>query len=273
MATIEEALVPLFMYHRYAVEAAASAVGGLDYIYGMRGDGRTPVKPTSGARQRAALDALANTLKPSELAVPTSVLNNVPPRPPGWGPHRELFSRYTGDGFDPIMPATIAADVTVGFILQPERAARMVSQHALDSSLPGLEEVVDRLAKATFDAPARNGYEAEIRRAESRVLVDRLIWLAGGAPSPQVRALASIALSRIMTRARTRSTTASNAGSTAEAAHRTLIAADIKRFLERPAQPLERIDTPNAPPGAPIGGDSGMDWLAPAGWCVWRGMN
>jgi hypothetical protein len=28
MATMEEALVPLYMYHRYAVEAAASAVGG-----------------------------------------------------------------------------------------------------------------------------------------------------------------------------------------------------------------------------------------------------
>jgi hypothetical protein len=270
MATIEEALVPLFMYHRYGVEAAASAVGGLDYIYAMRGDGRTPVKPTSAARQRAALDALANTLKPSELAVPQAVLNSVPPRPPGWGLHRELFSRYTGDAFDPIMPATIAADVTVGFLLQPDRAARMVSQHALDASLPGLQEVIDRLINATFDAPARNDYEAEIRRAESRVLVDRLMWIAGGAPSPQVRALASLALSRVMTRTRAASAAPSHTASAAEAAHRTLLAADIKRFLERPSDTAKAIDTPNAPPGAPIGGDSGMDWLAPAGWCVWR---
>ena len=43
MATIEEPLVPIYMYHRYAVEAAASMVGGQDYIYAMRGDGRTPV--------------------------------------------------------------------------------------------------------------------------------------------------------------------------------------------------------------------------------------
>ena len=33
MATIEEPLVPIFMYHRYAVESAASMVGGQDYIY------------------------------------------------------------------------------------------------------------------------------------------------------------------------------------------------------------------------------------------------
>jgi hypothetical protein len=269
LATIEEALVPLFMYHRYGVEAAASAIGGLDYIYAMRGDGRTPVKPTPAARQRAALDALVATLKPSELAVPKAVIASLPPRPPGWGVHRELFSRYTGDAFDPIMPATIAADVTIGFLLQPDRAARMVSQHALDPSLPGLDETIDRLVSATFEASAANDYEAEIRRAESRVLVDRLMWIAGGAPSPQVRAIASLALSRLTTRAKTPA--AGGAGS-AETAHRMLIAADIKRFLERPAEAAKSIDTPNAPPGAPIGGDSGMEWLAAPGWCRWGGM-
>src|SRR5439155_897678 len=33
MATIEEPLVPIFMYHRYAVESTASMVAGQDYIY------------------------------------------------------------------------------------------------------------------------------------------------------------------------------------------------------------------------------------------------
>ena len=45
MAQIEEVLVPLYLHHRYQVEAAASAVGGINYIYAMRGDGREPVKP------------------------------------------------------------------------------------------------------------------------------------------------------------------------------------------------------------------------------------
>ena len=65
--------------------------------------------------------------------------------------HRELFPRTTGEGFDPINPASIAADVTIGFILQPDRAARMVAQIAVDQSLPGLGEVIDRLIRATFD--------------------------------------------------------------------------------------------------------------------------
>ena len=154
MATIEEPLVPIFMYHRYSVESAASSMGGQDYIYGMRGDGRTPVKWESAANQRKALEALASTLKPAELTVPKQVLDAIPPRPPGFGRHRELFPRTTGDGFDPLSPATVAADVTIGFVLQLDRAARMVAQHAVDPALPGLEEVIDRLTKATFDAPA-----------------------------------------------------------------------------------------------------------------------
>ena len=77
------------------------------------------------------------------------MLDSIPPRPPGWGLHRELFPRTTGEAFDPLGPATVAADVTIGFVLQPDRAARMVAQHAVDPTLPGLDEVIDRFTKAT----------------------------------------------------------------------------------------------------------------------------
>jgi hypothetical protein len=267
MATIEEPLVPIFMYHRYAVESAASMVAGIDYIYAMRGDGRTPVKWETGANQHKALDALANTLKPSELAVPKQVLDAVPPRPPGFGRHRELFPRSTGDGFDPLSPATIASDVTVGFVLELDRSARMVAQHSLDPTLPGLEEVIDRLTKATFDAPVGSPYEAEIRRAEERVLVDRVMWLATGAPNGQVRAIASLKLAKLAARLKAESP----AGESEQAQH-SLLAADIRRFLERPADPMKPMAAPDAPPGAPIG-DPGMDWLSPAPPCSWSGTH
>jgi hypothetical protein len=266
MATIEEPLVPIFMYHRYSVESAASMVAGQDYIYGMRGDGRAPVKWEPAANQRRALDALAATLKPSELAVPRQVLDAIPPRPPGFARHRELFPRSTGDGFDPLSPATVAADVTIGFVLQLDRAARMVAQHAVDQSLPGLEEVIDRLTRAVFDAPVASPYEAEIRRATERVLVDRMMWLATGAPNGQVRAIASFKLAKLAARLK-----AEVAPHEAEQAQRALLAADIKRFLERPADPMRPMPAPDAPPGAPIGGDPGMDWLAPAPLCTWSG--
>jgi hypothetical protein len=262
-ALVEEPLVPIFMYHRYAVESAASMVAGQDYIYAMRGDNRTPTKGVGVDDQRKALDALAMTLRPAELVVPAPVLALITPRPPGWGMHRELFPRTTGDTFDPLSPATVAADVTIGFTLQLDRASRMVAQHAVDSRLPGLEDVIDRLTSATWDAPTANTYEAAVRRAEERVLVDRLMWLASSSPNGQVRAIASYKLSKLMARAKT----AVNK-TELDTAQRQLLAADIKRFLDRPldlARPFQHA-APDAPPGAPIG-ETPMDWLArPAGW-------
>lgn len=260
MATIEEPLVPIFMYHRYAVESASSMVAGQDYIYAMRGDGRTPVKWETAANQRKALEALAGTLKPSELVVPKQVLDAIPPRPPGFGRHRELFPRTTGDAFDPLAPATIASDVTIGFLLELDRSSRMVAQHALDASLPGLEEVIDRLTKAIFDVPTASPYEAEIRRAEERVLVDRVMWLATGASNSQVRAIASWKLAKLAGRLRGEA-----AKGEADSAQNALLAADIKRFLERPAEVVKEQPAADAPPGAPIG-DGGMDWLAHPRW-------
>ena len=161
----------------------------------------------------------------------------------------------------------IAADVTIGFVLQPERAARMVAQHALDPSLPGLEEVIDTFVKATFDAPTASPYEAEVRRAAERVLVDRLSGLAAAAQHPQVRAIASLRLQRLGDRLR-------EAGSKPEAdvAQHTLLAADIKRFLERPAGTWMRLPAAPAPPGAPIG-DYPQDWLARPRACAWDDTN
>ena len=93
MVTIEEPLVPIFMYHRYATESSASMIAGQHFVYAMRGDNRTPVKWESAINQRKALEALAATLKPSELTIPTKLLDAIPPRPPGYDMHRELFPR------------------------------------------------------------------------------------------------------------------------------------------------------------------------------------
>ena len=263
MTTIEEPLVPIWMYHRYSVESASSMIAGQDFVYAMRGDGRTPVRWEPAAEQRKALEALAATLKPSELVVPKKILDAIPPRPPGYALHRELFPRTTGEGFDPLAPGTIASDVTIGFVLEPVRAARMVAQHALDSTLPGLEEVIDRLTAATFDAPAATPYEAAVRRAEERVLVDRVMWLAEASTNNDVRAAASLRLGRLAARLR-----AAPGTSDPEVAQRTLLVADIKRFLERSQEAAGIIPAAPAPPGAPIG-DLGEDWLSPPPWCSW----
>ena len=175
--------------------------------------------------------------------------------------HRELFPRTTGEAFDPLAPGTIAADVTIGFALQLERASRLVAQHAVDPSLPGLEDVIDRFTRATFDAPTANSYEAEVRRAEERVLVNRVAWLAAASGNAQVRAIATLKLNRLANRLRT------EAGkSEGDVAHRALLVADIKRYLDDPSKVSNVIiAAAPAPPGAPIG-DMPNEWLAAPPW-------
>jgi len=122
LATMEEVLLPLYLHHRYQVEAAASVLGGQHYIYAMRGDGRVPFTRATAAEQRAALKALMDTIAPSALALPENVVKLLPPRPDGYGMTRELFPRYTGMTFDVITPAVVAATHTFSSIFQPDRA-------------------------------------------------------------------------------------------------------------------------------------------------------
>ena len=259
LATMEEVLVPLYMHHRYQVTAAASALGGLHYIYGMRGDGRDPMDPVPATEQRAALEALLVTLDPRELVLPQPLLERLPPRPSGYGRTRELFPRYTGPAFDAIAPAVVAADHTISSILDAQRAARLVQQHALDPGLPGLDAVIDALYDATFGTSTVDPYESEVSRAVERVFTDRIMELAAGASMPQVRALASAKLTQMRERL-----AASSSVDAADLAHYGLLVQDIARFLDRPAAAFTQPAIPVAPPGAPIG-EPAMRWLEPTG--------
>jgi hypothetical protein len=267
MAQIEETLVPLYLHHRYQVDAAANVIGGMHYIYAIRGDGRDPVRMATAAEQRNALNALMAAISPSALALPENLLRRIPPRPPGYGRTRELFPRYTGLMFDAITPAVVGAEHVLGTLLTSDRAARLVEQKALDPALPGLEDVIDAVYAASFGAAARTPYEAEVKRAVERVVVDELIDLASGAAMPQVRAIATLKLQRRGAElARVASANAGGDGqgpAVAEAtvAHSALLAADVKRFLERPAPAVAvRMPSSAIPPGAPIG-EPAMEWL------------
>ena len=265
MAQLEETLVPLYLHHRYQVEATASVLGGIHYIYALRGDGRQPFRRATAGEQRGALAALMRTIAPAALALPDALLQLIPPRPPDYGVTREMFPRNTGGAFDAVTPAVVAAQHVAGNVLSAERAARLVEQHALDPALPGLDEVITALVAASFNAAASTPYQAEIKRAVERVVVDQLVELAGNAPMPQVRALATFALQRRATAL----TTSAKAGDISNQAHAALLVADIRRFLNRPAGTATRPATGSIPPGAPIG-EPAMDWLnlvAPS--CSW----
>ncbi len=198
IATIEDVLVPIYMYHRYQVEAAAKVIGGQDYTFSLKGKGDRNPQIVAPEEQRRALVAVLETIKPEALAVPESLLRLIPPRPTGYPRTREDFRIRTQPVFDALAPAEAAADHVSNFLLNSERAARLVQFHARDSRNPGLGEVIDKIFAATWKAPAATGYAGEIQHTVNVIiLVDLMTLAANERASNQVRAIASWKLEQL----------------------------------------------------------------------------
>jgi hypothetical protein len=247
LATLEEVLVPIYMYHRYQAEAAAKLIGGLDYRHTLRGPGQQPVKIVSPSEQRRALDAVLATLAPDVLLLPEKLLRLIPPRAPGYPRSRETFRARTGVTFDALAPAEAAAHHVVSLLLHPERAARLVEYHARDAGNPSLEEVIEKILTATVKAPQGSGYAAEIRRVVSQVVVYHLMALAANKDAPaQARAIAALELDELKVWLEEQAKTAAEASR----AHYFFLAQQIAAFQKDPKQPAlpPPLDPPDGPP-------------------------
>jgi hypothetical protein len=248
LATIEEALVPIYLYHRYQSFAAAASIGGETYRYALRGeDSKPPFAPVAAAQQRRALAAILATVNPSELALPRTLLRVLPPRPTGYGATPELFGRTTGIVFDALSPATTAAEMTFANVFAPDRCARLVAQHAVDPSLPGFTEVLRTAGDAVFARPPADGYEREIARAVQRSFVASVIDVAGNAPSGEVRAESSAYLRALRERLE-RSAFVDRA----QRSNADWLGGQIARFLNRPYGANDMVPPLAVPNGAPI---------------------
>lgn len=198
MATLEDVLVPIYLYHRYQVAAVAKSIGGLDYTFNLRGSSDPRPSIVSAAQQRKAMHAVLATLSPQVLALPEPLLKMIPPRPPEYPTGREQFARRTSPAFDALAPAEAAAEIVANLLLQPERAQRMIEYHALDAQNPDFGELVDALLVATWKAQAAPGYDGAIQHSVDSVVLDHLMTLAADEhASAAVRAIASLKLDEL----------------------------------------------------------------------------
>jgi hypothetical protein len=163
MATLEEVLVPIYLLHRYQIEAAAKSLGGLFFTHAVKNDGQTITKMVEPAEQWKAFDALINTLTPDALALPEALIQKIPPRPSGYSGIGEVFSRRTGPTFDPMTVAETAAGTTISYLLNAERITRLIEYNARDSKQPGFLAVADKLIEKTWKMPIEAGYRGELQ--------------------------------------------------------------------------------------------------------------
>ena len=158
MAMLEDVLVPVYLYHRYQVEAVTKLVGGMNYSYALRGDGQMITQSVSKEEQLKALNAVIGTIDPSVLVLPERIIKLIPPRPAGYNYTRELFQKRTGLAFDALSPAEMAADLSLSFLFKSERMNRLVEYQIQYGGL-GLNEMTGTLIATTWKAPRRKGME------------------------------------------------------------------------------------------------------------------
>jgi acetamidase/formamidase len=261
LSDLEAKLLPLYLHHRYQLQAAVKTLGGVRYTYAVKDS--DAMRPSSTAvvepaqRQRDALDAVLETIEPKVLVMPDRLLDLIPPqafdRPRGTA---ERFVGKTGLVFDPVAAAVTAADLAVSGLLDRERAARLIEFHARDPKVPGFGDVVAALVKKTWNDAPGDGRAATIAHAMQWLVVTRLIDLAGDeAADPRVRGLAAHHLESLAHRIETRLSRERRENSPPlPDAQAWAVVQEIRRFLNRPDTTHRRGEPPPGPPGDPIGG-------------------
>ncbi|MBI3787900.1 MAG: zinc-dependent metalloprotease, partial [Ignavibacteriales bacterium] len=258
LSTLEEVLVPLYMGHRYQVEAASKVLGGLTYTFALRGDGQVATEMVPPNEQRKALDALLATITPGALALPENILKLIPPRAFGYDRHRELFRSRTGLTFDALAGPEAAANQTLSFLSHPDRAARLIEYNARDNKMPGLNEVTDKIVRATWKAPQQAGYQGEIQRVVDNTALYYMMSLAANEnAAAQAR---SIALMKILDLKDWLVKQSKNIKDENQRAHFLFAISQIEKFQEDPKK-MNLTKPAEPPPGQPIGSSGfGCDW-------------
>jgi hypothetical protein len=258
MALLEEALVPVYFFHRYQAEAASKVVGGLNYRFALRGDGQLVTELINAEQQQKALDALLNSVTPQALALPPALMAKIPPHPAGYPRTREVMRSRTDLTFDPIAYAESASDMVFSLVLHPARATRLVQHHAFSNQQPSLESVLDKMINNTFKSANRSGYEGLLQMTANHSLLNNLIKLTRDqAASAQARAIASLKIEQV------KNWLTEKVKSTLPETWRAHYAYElslINAFRENPEKyEAENLLAP--PPGQPIGMDEP--------WCDW----
>jgi hypothetical protein len=162
-------------------------------------------------------------------------------------------------------PAEAIANHVTDFLLNQERAARLVEYHARYPGNPSFEEVLDQILTSTWKVPPGSTYHTEIQHVVNMVVLNELMSLAANErASNQVRAIAEFKLDELKNwlLAQYRVT-----GNTNQKAYLLYAANQIKRFQEDPKK-MNLTKANDPPDGQPIG----TDWWnrADRDWCDWR---
>lgn len=176
LSQLEERLVPIYLFHRYQIEAAGKYIGGLDYSYELKENGQGKGGTIVDARlQKAALAAILATLEADFLELPQSVLTLIVPKAYGEYKTRESFKSRTGITFDPVSVAEVSARHSLNVLLHSDRLHRVQQQSAQVRNGLTLEALLDGVLNQTVKAKKQNGLAAQIQSRVAHLAVEMLV--------------------------------------------------------------------------------------------------
>ena len=148
LANLRRAFVPIWLLHRYQVEAAAKSLGGVDFPYALNREAvRRSRRPRSGRSKRRSTRCSIR-LSPANLTVPPQLM---PLLSGGFGGNSdrqtdiEIIPTAGGPVFDPLAATEVGAMQTLNALLSPQRLNRLEIQHSADPSVPAPAYVFDTL--------------------------------------------------------------------------------------------------------------------------------
>ena len=239
---IEDILVPIYMLHRYQIEAAAKAIGGVDYLYFVKNNDNDKIKFVDSKLQRKSLESLLSVLKPKNLVLPNNLIDILSPRSFRNPRTRENFVSNTGVTFDYINTSSSLINHTLTFLLNSERINRINQQNIFGDDILTLENYLAEISKSIFDNKKLNTYEESVNKNTSSLYLDHLFMSFNNSRTNDLSK--SIILASIMD-------TMNNLSNNLNNYNRFLIS-KIDGFLSNPDQykPIEKTKIPD---GSPIG--------------------
>ena len=239
---IEDILVPIYMLHRYQIESAAKAIGGVDYLYFVKNKNNDKVKFVDSKLQKESLKSLLNVLNPKNLVLPNNLIQILSPRSFRNPRTRENFESNTGVTFDYINASSSIINHTLTFLMNPERINRIYQQNMFGENILMLDDYLTIISNSIFSNKRMSPYESSINKNTSSLFLDHLFLTFNNSNTNDLSK--SVILSSIMN---TKEKLSSNLND-----YNRFLVNKINGFIDNPDKyiPVEKTKIPD---GSPIG--------------------
>ena len=169
---IEDILVPIYLLHRYQIEATAKAIGGLKYQYFVKNNKSEKIEFVDNDLQIKSLESLISVIDPKNLTLPNDLISIITPRSFSNNRTRENFKSNTGVAFDYISASSSILNHTFNLLFNYQRVNRIVQQNMLNNNLISLDKYFDNIIDSLFNFNSSDTYEMELNKNSKSIILD-----------------------------------------------------------------------------------------------------